>query len=60
MSTDNGGPTYWGTSPAIDKDWPPLVPGDPRSKPGYSHGGGANSEYSQAHTKQMCNRYLTP
>lgn len=56
MSTDNGGPTYWGTSPAIDKDWPPLVPGDPRSKAGYSHGGGANSEYSQAHTKQVCNR----
>jgi arylsulfatase A-like enzyme len=42
MSTDNGGPTYWIDKKTMDS-YPPLIPGDPRSKPGYAHGGGANN-----------------
>lgn len=39
LTTDNGGPAYW-TSPKVQYDYPPLVPG---AKKGYPHGGGANN-----------------
>jgi hypothetical protein len=39
LTTDNGGPAYW-TSPQVQYEYPPLVPG---AKRGYPHGGGANN-----------------
>jgi len=39
LTTDNGGPAYW-TTPDVERNWPPLVPG---AKKGYAHGGGANN-----------------
>merc|ERR1712050_126469 len=39
LTTDNGGPAYW-TTPDVEKNYPPLVPG---AKKGYAHGGGANN-----------------